>query len=79
MDVTQVPAEPEQLRDGEGIGGVRGGGDTAECGPLQRGDLGGRRRVLEQQNPIGRMEPLGDAFSPDRQPGFGEDVPLPEQ
>jgi hypothetical protein len=35
LDVAQVPAEPEQLGDGQGVAGVRGGGDLPERGPLR--------------------------------------------
>src|ERR1700722_14374871 len=41
-----APAEPEQLRAGQCVAGVRGGGDPAERGPAQRGDLGGGCGVL---------------------------------
>jgi hypothetical protein len=64
LDVGQVPAEPEQLRDGQGVAGVRGGGDPAERGPAQRGDLGGGRGVLVEPHAAGRAE--APATSPAR-------------
>ncbi|MGI5418070.1 nuclear transport factor 2 family protein [Actinomadura luteofluorescens] len=63
MDVDQVAAEPEQLRDREGGPGVLGCGDFGERGALQR-------RSAERERPgadtalagsVGLMEDLRDA------------------
>ncbi|WP_235994779.1 hypothetical protein [Nonomuraea montanisoli] len=53
VDVDEIAAEAEEFGDGEGVAGVRLGGDLAERGAVQGGDLGGGGGVLEEEDGVG--------------------------